>query len=721
MTVQKKKYHRTAGLPEELRKHFPENICLGPEQLKAVLCKDDRVLIIGEPGTGKTSVLLCILFMHTAKLKHCLQSPNFKTVLFFVPEYKTQFRRFVEAFIDNHCDNTYAKLVAGTELVLGNDLHDKFDLILVDECSWVNLKKYIDAIERLGLAEVKIFAIVYENSGLEFEYERGIPWEVFQFRNAYRCPSNVSLRYTKIRRKGKTKYWQKPVFLPFLNSVQHLIDDRSAIKILKYEGDVCECKMPRKQFDEESLLLVIIDIDHSDFEVDTTFANKFYNPFIHRVKLKLDFTAPRYFLPYTGVQYHTVVIIFGTNVAHYDASKKTINEILYHTVSRCLRRLLILCHETQYDEICRTLSLDSLDLSVFMKIKRSENLSEKDFNLLKTKEDFMEAVELLKSRSTSYYMQRQMKTLLEYICKSYLDDSFKGIISKILVTDWMNFKDHDLVSVLESANFKIFVDFYIGCEKYSNYPRAISKMRRLIAKLGPELQANWKNFLSELQVFNKRQFFWRLKVTSVVWGDLRTFLTLTRRFETCIQMSIVALRRLSTKMPNDFKRHFQPHYGEDTWATIDAEMQACFEHYSSLTEGGYLPYDTREIKSRIECQLIDAMKNSFDESTCLILMEIFFPHVDHSTGNKLITEYLSGEVVQKLQKEVNKKQTDIKLIETEVKPVYNFTNEQIGNLEALTHENIAKLNRKSAVYIICYICFSFLTLLLGYIFIFESL
>ena len=51
---------------------FPFNLVLGPEQLDATNSDAHFNLLIGEGGSGKTTVLLAVLFKHTGKhLKHC--------------------------------------------------------------------------------------------------------------------------------------------------------------------------------------------------------------------------------------------------------------------------------------------------------------------------------------------------------------------------------------------------------------------------------------------------------------------------------------------------------------------------------------------------------------------------------------------------------------------------------------------------------------------------
>ena len=84
--------------PTDVR--FPANLVMGPEQLEAINSNAKINLLIGEAGSGKTTVLLAILFKHTGKhLKH----RDLRNVLFIIPKQKVAFRKYVVGFIKKHC------------------------------------------------------------------------------------------------------------------------------------------------------------------------------------------------------------------------------------------------------------------------------------------------------------------------------------------------------------------------------------------------------------------------------------------------------------------------------------------------------------------------------------------------------------------------------------------------------------------------------------------
>ena len=79
---------------------FPTDLILGPEQLDAINSDANVNLLIGEAGSGKTTVLLAILFEFTGKhLKYC----DLRKVIFIIPERKVAFTKYVEGFIKEYC------------------------------------------------------------------------------------------------------------------------------------------------------------------------------------------------------------------------------------------------------------------------------------------------------------------------------------------------------------------------------------------------------------------------------------------------------------------------------------------------------------------------------------------------------------------------------------------------------------------------------------------
>ena len=98
------------GLPSKNRSkriHFPEELLLGPEQMKAINSEADVTFIVGEAGTGKTLVLLAVLFKYTGK--H-VSEKNLRQVVFCIPKNKIHFRKDVDLFIKKYCQEDWVQI-----------------------------------------------------------------------------------------------------------------------------------------------------------------------------------------------------------------------------------------------------------------------------------------------------------------------------------------------------------------------------------------------------------------------------------------------------------------------------------------------------------------------------------------------------------------------------------------------------------------------------------
>ena len=117
------------GLPSKNRSKkvlFPEELLLGPDQINAINSEADATFIIGEAGTGKTLVLLAVLFKYTGK--H-VNERKLRQVVFFIPESKIHFRKDVEVFIKKYCQEDWVHVRGNFDNLLG--CHDL--IYLMDE------------------------------------------------------------------------------------------------------------------------------------------------------------------------------------------------------------------------------------------------------------------------------------------------------------------------------------------------------------------------------------------------------------------------------------------------------------------------------------------------------------------------------------------------------------------------------------------------------------
>ena len=98
------------GLPSKNRSKrilFPEELLLGPNQIKAINSEADATFIVGEAGTGKTLVLLAVLFKYTGK--H-VSEKKLRQVIFCIPKNKIQFRKNVDLFIKKYCQEDWVQI-----------------------------------------------------------------------------------------------------------------------------------------------------------------------------------------------------------------------------------------------------------------------------------------------------------------------------------------------------------------------------------------------------------------------------------------------------------------------------------------------------------------------------------------------------------------------------------------------------------------------------------
>ena len=590
------------GIPDELRKFFPQELVLGPEQLKAIRCKKNRMILLGEPGCGKSFVLLAILFMHTAKCKQNMKSSKFEKVLFSIPKRKTEFWDYVRNFIDKYCDKKFAKLVDLDDL--RKESNENVDLILVDEspfdpkklgCEtnfsqnvriwWAN----VSAIEHYRIPESKNMDV----------------WTVLYFGNAYRCPLNISLRYTKLRRTNFNPHFSRLKSFhghPFRNCALHVIDENS-IKILKYRESILECGLPEKDLTKESILLVFID--DTDATSDQGFRkleSSCVATFDHCFTYRHDCSHSVVSFPFTGVQYDRVVIVFG-----YQQSLKNQEEeeILYHAVSRTLRRLVVLCPEPSVTRIARKLSSESLNSNIFMKLKTGGRLLKADFHFM--------TEELMKEALDIFIISQDFQQLRQLI--DYIFESDECVLSKI---DTLRILARNLFhSGMQQEFFEMlknffheklfsfyFPSFYIisaNCLTDFSYVSNGRKVLLHLKLIQPNFFRNYDDCGWEISHSQLSALF----TASIIWSDLKTFHMLVEKFKNLVQTTQVEIFRSS---PNLTVSDTLNHDGKwDKWKCFYECINFIFEQYSTLDNDDRMCFEKDVIRSHVNDQLKQAV------------------------------------------------------------------------------------------------------------------
>ena len=75
--------------------------------MKAINSEADVTFIVGEAGTGKTLVLLAVLFKYTGK--H-VSEKKLRQVVFCIPKNKIQFQKDVDLFIKKYCQEDWVQI-----------------------------------------------------------------------------------------------------------------------------------------------------------------------------------------------------------------------------------------------------------------------------------------------------------------------------------------------------------------------------------------------------------------------------------------------------------------------------------------------------------------------------------------------------------------------------------------------------------------------------------
>ena len=151
------------------------------------------ILLMGEAGTGKTTVLLAILFKYTGK--HVTEEDR-KKVVFSIPYHKTTFKKDIVFFVEQFCDREWVEILLGfdEERVCRNTGSTVY---LFDEIYDINL------ISRT-LERGKVFAVVIRGEKMLFESEIfRLPrsdLKLIYFRKIYRTPADISNCCVKLKR-----------------------------------------------------------------------------------------------------------------------------------------------------------------------------------------------------------------------------------------------------------------------------------------------------------------------------------------------------------------------------------------------------------------------------------------------------------------------------------------------------------------------------------------
>ena len=169
---------------------FPTALVLGPAQLKVIESKKRVVIVEGEAGTGKTTVLLALLWKLSGK--H-VPVEELKHVVFYNPSYKTALKNYIAAFVDEFCHVNWVKVITELEEAeIGKNADTS--VYLLDEV-------YDTTIER-NINRGRIYAVLIVTDQLSFSFNlfSRPDVEVIYFRKIYRSPMQIARCCSKIKR-----------------------------------------------------------------------------------------------------------------------------------------------------------------------------------------------------------------------------------------------------------------------------------------------------------------------------------------------------------------------------------------------------------------------------------------------------------------------------------------------------------------------------------------
>ena len=392
-------------MPAEVRHHFPECLILGPQQLEIIISDCNRSLIMGDVGTGKTMVILTLLYKYTAKCLSQLDNPEYKKVLLLIPDDRKEFRKYVTKFIHQHCNEGYIYFPNDRIIVDGNFVSlNKIEVILADEIHDFNfLDLVIPSLTKkicLNRPSLKVCITFMSPFGEKpsFLIRDNITYHInffnefqrFELHQMYRNPVNIATRVFKIRRRGITLL--PSLNLPLKLGVTVMQEDSIEIKPFSTIEEIVAA-IPKKRFKNERMLAVTDDLLH---QLPMTVLEEY------------DCVTSLYrYRIFSGFEYHSVTVIFGkTKRPRFRRKLGT----LFHAISRVTSRFVIICHKKLENYFHDLLELGPVDTLVLEKLRRGKKVEPEDYPLLETDEDKMAALSILiQTNNTEQYKEMQSR------------------------------------------------------------------------------------------------------------------------------------------------------------------------------------------------------------------------------------------------------------------------------------------------------------------------
>ena len=344
------------------RSNFPKDLLFGPEQLQAInqVLNSKNTILVGEPGCGKTTTLLSILFKYSGK--HVTK--NLRKVVFFIPEEKEDFRKYVKNFIIENCHPEWVEvspLRSLEKLIVNYE-----NIYLIDEyygsgpelakCLNYTCGNFIIALISAQSSHGAITTGFDEQTSLVF------------FRRSYRTPEPISRVCSKLRRfidsiDGNDSHMSIPWAMSFYNGPP--INTKKPFKFLSYSD--CITSMLSDISCELKSRTLCTSLDLKCFQAQVV-DEIFHDYTVYH--LESETTALRK-IPFTGSEFENVIILLGESV---DPCSHSCLLFLHNAVSRATETVYIVCKDTALDAFKLLLSVSDETDIIFEKLRPGVNL-----------------------------------------------------------------------------------------------------------------------------------------------------------------------------------------------------------------------------------------------------------------------------------------------------------------------------------------------------------
>ena len=568
------------------RNNFPELLVLGPEQLKVIqeIKHFKNSALLGEAGCGKTFILLYLLYQNTAK---CLRENECRKVIFAIPKQKIELKAFVEKFVEDFCNRNYAH-THSLDSFRDNITQDS-ELILFDEIYDLG---YAVSSAELFHASAKIVVAVGLGDGMHFSempFLFSSEWTTFNLRSSYRNPSNIFSLCRKLRQLEYSKLDTHQLNMALDSSLKVNDEDSIQIKHIDYCSEVGTEIAERK----EKTLFVADD--------ENAFKSEFLNEYTLRVHVNSsDDKFSVQTLSFTGVQYKNVVILLMTCT---NFIKETVLTLLYHSISRSTHRVILLTPNPDFHKFL--LAATPVDLKVFEKLRRHQNVPKEDLLLLTNRRECCEALVLT--------VLTENWSMLDSLIKTFSSRPEAFILRedtiRFLIKVFPCIENGELLNIM-SKNFSDEIDIqqmrkiYIKSgEIISQFPNVPGKRRLL--KQFMELMPR-RNLYADFFYLTKSKKWLEFSISglieaSFIWNDRRMFMQLIEMTRNELHLFSRRLSELSSHLPENKRELFN-------WVELSPEKimsfqqaEQVFTECSELTKNGKLKMSKRKFEDWITC------------------------------------------------------------------------------------------------------------------------